>query len=125
MFFRKKPISLIEGWTHFTDSDQFSTLIDQSQEKPVLLFKHSTRCPVSSFAMNRLRQNWSEISDQVHFYFLDLIAHRAISNQIATDFDVNHQSPQLLIIHQGIAIMDCSHDQVNVAAVLQTIQNIS
>ena len=61
-------------------------------------------------AKNRLDKK--EGSEGMDFYYLDLIKHRNISNRIATDFHVPHQSPQVLIINQGKCIYDESHSGI-------------
>jgi len=75
-----------------------------------ILFKHSTRCPVSSMALDRLQRDWAdEDYDLMEPYFLDLISYRQASNQIASHFNVLHQSPQVLLIKNGECVYDCSH----------------
>ncbi|MDW3196934.1 MAG: bacillithiol system redox-active protein YtxJ [Cytophagales bacterium] len=89
------------------DLDEVTTL---SEEKPVILFKHSTRCSISAATLNRLERNWdeSEMKNSEIFY-LDLIRFRDISNKIAEKFGVPHQSPQVLVIKNGESIHDASH----------------
>ena len=114
MFFNKKVDLIPEGWIIIDSMDLLQKADEVSFEKPVVLFKHSTRCPVSTFAFNRLREGWKELGDKVQLYYLDLIAYRAISNQIASAYRVTHQSPQILLILNGKCIMDCSHESVSV-----------
>lgn len=82
----------------------------ESEKKPVLIFKHSTRCSISSMAIDRLARYWKKEEINSHDpYYLDLIAFRDISNQIEAMFKVPHQSPQVLIIKDGICVYDNSH----------------
>lgn len=81
-----------------------------SHEKPVVIFKHSSRCSISSTALNRLERNWkAEGIQPVNAYFLDLLSYREISNKIEEIFDIEHQSPQLLLIQNGICTYHTSH----------------
>ncbi len=121
MFFSNKAVKLMEDWHELIDINQLSDMKECSMHNKVLLFKHSTRCPVSAFALNRLQQGWDQIADKVDFFFLDLIKYRSISNQIAQDFGVQHQSPQLLLIDRGKSIFDCSHESVDVDVVLEQL----
>jgi bacillithiol system protein YtxJ len=91
---------------------------EESKESPVVILKHSTRCPTSSMALNRLERNWdsSKVNDLKHYY-LDLIRYRDISNQIASDFDVMHQSPQVLIISDGKCVYNASHMGISFAEI--------
>ena len=81
---------------------------NESKEQPVVIFKHSTRCSISSMAFDRLRRAWKE-GENVKPYYLDLIQYRDISNQIAERFGIMHQSPQVILLKDGKAIYDNSH----------------
>lgn len=94
-------------------------VLDQIQEdsflSPQMIFKHSTTCPISSMARNRVESDWN--LTEVTPYFLDLLAHRSISNAIAAKWGVEHQSPQLIVIKDGKAIFDESHLDINVKSI--------
>ena len=95
------------NWNHLTDEEQLQEIITNSQSKPQVIFKHSTRCSISSVAYQRLQK--ATQPDGVDFYLLDLLAHRPISNKIAETFGVHHESPQILLIKNGECIFDESH----------------
>ncbi|SFF03450.1 bacillithiol system redox-active protein YtxJ [Flavobacterium xueshanense] len=99
-------------WNELTDLAQLNEIITISNEKPVAIFKHSTRCSVSRMALKQFENEFNS-SDKVTPYFLDLIAHRDISNEIATRFGVYHQSPQLILIKEGKAIYNVSHSDID------------
>ncbi len=96
-------------WNHLTEDAQLKTIIIKSQDKPQVIFKHSTRCSISSVALNRFKN----IEDQllIDFHLLDLIAFRSLSNKIAETFQVHHESPQVLIIING----DCIYEETHLA----------
>lgn len=100
------------NWNELTDLGQLNEIIFVSNEKPVAIFKHSTRCSVSRMALKQF-ENEFDLSDKVTPYFLDLIAHRDISNAIADQFGVTHQSPQLIVIKNGKAIYNVSHSDID------------
>ena len=83
-----------------TDLAQLDEMVAESTEKPVVVFKHSTRCGVSRMVLKQF-ENEFDLHDEITPYFLDLLAHRTISNEIAKRFDVFHQSPQLIVIKDG------------------------
>jgi len=95
------------NWINLTNISQINEIIELSKLSPVLIFKHSTRCSISSTALNRLERAWN--IDHENIYYLDLIAHRDISNALAETFQVEHQSPQVMIISNGKSIFDESH----------------
>ncbi|RTY82509.1 bacillithiol system redox-active protein YtxJ [Flavobacterium sp. LS1P28] len=100
------------NWNELTDLVQLDEIIAISNEKPVAIFKHSTRCSISRMALKQFENEFNS-SDKVTPYFLDLIAHRDISNEIANRFGVHHQSPQLILIKDGKAIYNVSHSDID------------
>lgn len=102
------------SWKKLDSVSQLDQIIEESKEKSVLVFKHSTRCSISSMAWSRIERNWKqEDNEKVSPYFLDLIAFRAISDEIARRFSVPHASPQIILIRNGEAIYDDSHMGIN------------
>jgi bacillithiol system protein YtxJ len=102
------------NWHHITSVNDIETIIDRSRVVPCLILKHSTRCPISSMAKNRLEMSWDINEEELDTYFLDLIRYREVSNQIAATFGVQHESPQAILIKDGQAIYDASHLNIRV-----------
>lgn len=100
------------SWNDLTDLGQLNEIMTLSNEKPVAIFKHSTRCSVSRMALKQF-ENEFDFSDKVTPYFLDLIAYRDVSNEIANRFGVQHQSPQLILIKDGKAVYNASHSDID------------
>ena len=98
------------NWIPLQDEKQLDEIVANSNSIPQVIFKHSTRCSISSMAKNRLDRK--EAPAGVNFYLLDLIRHRNLSNKIASDFGVMHQSPQVLVINKGECIFDESHSGI-------------
>ena len=98
------------NWIPLNEEEQLEKIIERSQNAPQVIFKHSTRCSISSMAKNRLDKN--DQPEGIDFYYLDLLKHRNISNKIAADFDVQHQSPQILIIRDGKCTYTESHSGI-------------
>lgn len=112
-------------WNSLENTTQIDNIRDASQEKPVLLFKHSTRCPISSTALNRLERAWNEQEmSKLEPYYLDLIAFRPVSNQVAESFDVMHQSPQVLLIHKGNCVYHTSHLDISYATLKEQLKRL-
>lgn len=102
------------NWNKLNDSAQLEEIKKESHNYPILILKHSTRCSISSATLGRLERNWKqEEVGELKPYFLDLIAYRSISNQIAEDFGVWHESPQALIIRNGESVYDTSHFDIS------------
>lgn len=104
------------NWNSLTDVSQLETIKEESFELPVLILKHSKTCSISATALNRLERNWKqEKVGDLKPYFLDLLANKSLSAQIASTFDVEHQSPQVLLIKDGVCIYSATHFDISFA----------
>jgi bacillithiol system protein YtxJ len=107
------------NWTLLESVDQLDQI--KQQQGYSLIFKHSTRCSISMMAKKRFELDWDDLPENMPLYFLDLIQYRDISNQVAQQFQVHHQSPQLLLIKDGECILDQSHGEISVDEALSEI----
>lgn len=119
--FRNRKSSLPADWKIIETDLQLQAAIDESHQKPVVIFKHSVTCGISAGAKHRLEEGWDFQKDELSFYYLDLLSYRGISNKIADQLGVTHQSPQVIVIKNGAAVFDTSHHAVSVAALRQAI----
>ena len=118
---RYKKINTM-NWNKLSTIEELDSIINESTTEPILIFKHSTRCSISATALSRLERNWTdETSQKIKPYYLDLIAFREVSNQIESKFNVEHQSPQILIIKDGKSIFDTSHMGISYQAILENL----
>jgi bacillithiol system protein YtxJ len=98
------------NWNLLTSHAQLAEIDQASQAQPILIFKHSTRCGISSTALSRLERSWKPDSDRkLKPYFLDLLAHRPLSDEVAARYGVVHESPQVLVIKNGACIYSAAH----------------
>lgn len=104
------------NWISLRSHEELEQLIHLSKTSPQIIFKHSTRCSISSVARNRLEK--STAAHHVHFHYLDLIAYRSLSNLIAERFAVEHESPQVLLIKDGKCIYNESHLSIDMEDIL-------
>lgn len=104
-------------WIHLTDEEQLKQIVSYSQIKPQVIFKHSTRCSISSVALQRL-QKVSQPLD-IDFYFLDILSYRNISNTVAQLFGVPHESPQILLVKDGKCIYEDSHMGISMNDIIE------
>lgn len=99
------------NWIPLTDVSQLDEIVENSNNKPIGIFKHSTRCSISRFALKQF-ENEFNLENRIDMYFLDLLNHRDISNEIAIRLQVVHQSPQLILIKNGVAVYNASHSDI-------------
>ena len=107
------------NWREFTTEEALEEIKTRSAEKPQVIFKHSTKCSISSMAKSRLER--AIAPEDIEFNYLDLIAHRNVSSKIAEVFDVEHASPQVLIIKDGACIYDESHNAINMDEIVEAV----
>mgnify|MGYP001574408734 FL=1 len=101
------------SWIPLTSLDQLLQIKEQSKTIPVIIFKHSTRCVISRMVLREFESSFAEHQLSVSLYILDLLTYREISNKIVSEFQVFHQSPQLIVIKNGEAIYHASHNDIN------------
>ena len=104
------------NWITLNDVSQLVELKTYSEITPQVIFKHSTRCSISNMAKNRLER--STVPQGIRFYILDLLKFRNLSNQIAQEFSIMHQSPQILVISKGVCIYQESHSGIQMDYIL-------
>ena len=100
-------------WKSLNSIKQLDDIKDKSRYKPQLIFKHSTRCGISRMVLNTFVKQYNFTENQADLYYLDLLAFRDVSNEVTTQFDVFHQSPQLLVIKNGAVVTHESHGAIN------------
>ncbi len=104
-------------WIDLNEEQQLNNIKELSNQKPQLIFKHSTRCSISSMAKGRLERSLQP--DGIDFYYLDLIKNRPLSNKVAEDFSIFHESPQVLLIKDGACIYDESHSGIDMDEIIE------
>ncbi len=109
------------NWTNLTSTDQINEIKADSGYS--IIFKHSTRCPISMMAKRKFELDEKLFDVNVTpLYFLDLIKFREISAKVADVFNVHHESPQLLLIKDGECILDQSHSAISAEEAVESIQ---
>ncbi|MCC5920471.1 MAG: bacillithiol system redox-active protein YtxJ [Cyclobacteriaceae bacterium] len=108
------------NWINLKEEYQIQDIKQASLSEPVLIYKHSTRCSISSMALNRLERGWED-GISIKTYFLDLISYRNLSNAVASEFGVMHESPQVLLIKDQECIFHESHMGINFEALKKAL----
>lgn len=99
-------------WQALINVSQLDAITEKSNTKTQLIFKHSTRCGISSMAMNQFVSAY-DLELNADLYYLDLLSYRDVSNEVGYKFQVMHQSPQLLVIRNGVVVAHASHGALN------------
>lgn len=100
-------------WIPLKSDAQLNLINQKSKIKTQLIFKHSTRCGISAMVMNQFVDSYNFTDKNFDLYYLDLLSYREISDELSYKYQVMHQSPQLLIVKNGIAVAHASHSDIN------------
>lgn len=101
-------------WEHLISLDQLDEVLNDTSGSVYTIFKHSTRCSISSMAKNRLESKWSPNLPIDKVYYLDLIKFRVLSALIAEKLNVEHESPQILLVKDGECFYHASHNSISI-----------
>lgn len=100
-------------WIDLNTLDQLQAIKDKSTTKTQVIFKYSTRCGVSRMVKNQFVEDYEYNNHELDLYYLDLLTYREISNAVASRFNIVHESPQVLVIKNGIVVLHASHGAIN------------
>jgi bacillithiol system protein YtxJ len=100
-------------WVRLASIEQLDDIVAKSAGKPQVIFKHSTTCGISRMVLNMFTGSYALEAESIDMYFLDLLANRNVSSAVAEKFQVMHQSPQMLIIKNGVVVAHDSHGAIN------------
>ncbi len=104
--------SVQKFWNYIESEEDLNKAVEESFHKKVAIFKHSTRCHISKIVLRNFERQVENSDKEVEYYFLDLLTHRNLSNKIAEDFGIEHQSPQLIVLENGKAVKSASHQNI-------------
>ncbi|RYZ32238.1 MAG: bacillithiol system redox-active protein YtxJ [Sphingobacteriales bacterium] len=107
----------MKEWNDVKTADDFHAIVEQSAQKPQIIFKHSVTCGISAHAQHRIVEGYSALEGKADFNYLDLLAYRPISNLIAQELNVTHQSPQIIVLRDKKVVYTSSHQAINPAVI--------
>jgi bacillithiol system protein YtxJ len=112
--FSKKDSSSAFSWKNIHDEAELKNLLSDSafSDSPIVFFKHSPRCGISRMVISQFEKKHHQLSENQTFYLIDVLSQRHLSNFLAAEFQIQHESPQLLIISSGKCISASSHDAI-------------
>lgn len=99
-------------WINITESSQIKELIEKSNDKAVIIFKHSPRCHISKFALRNFEASFTNPTE-VDCYLVDVVNDRLYSMEVKELLQVQHESPQLIIVYKEKAVFNTSHESID------------
>ena len=110
---KESKVEKVLPWIALNSMEQLQTIEEQSKTKTQIVFKHSTRCGISRMVMNQFVDTYNLTETDADLYYLDLLNYREVSNETGYKFQVMHESPQLLVIKNGVVVAHASHGAIN------------
>lgn len=111
----------MKHWKILNAEEQLQAIIEDSYQSPQLIFKDSTTCGISAHAKEKLAESTDRLIGQATCYYLDLLQYRSISNLVAQQLGVTHQSPQVIVLKDGKVVYHVSHHAIQPADLLRHI----
>ncbi|KUY20768.1 general stress protein [Elizabethkingia miricola] len=114
LFKSKEELKENSPWLTIESMEDLNKAVEDSKHTKVAIFKHSTSCFISKMVLKNFETDLNKHApDGYKFYYLDLLSFRPISNQIAEQFLVRHESPQIIVLENGAAVYKASHENIN------------
>ena len=110
-------------WTEVSSLEQLHSVLESANEKPVLLFKHSSRCSISSMALHSFESRWTSENNLCQLCFIDLIRFRDVSNEVAQLTRVHHQSPQAILVKGTEVLYHDSHSGIDAREIEKVLKD--
>ncbi len=99
-------------WQELNSIPQLDKIAEASKTKTQAIFKHSTRCGISRMVIRNFESSFDLTESQVDLYYLDLLNHRDVSSEVSAKFQVFHESPQFILIRNGVVVHHSSHSMI-------------
>ncbi len=99
-------------WAQLESLEQLDEIVEKSNHGTQVIYKHSKTCGISGMTLKMFTDTY-ELDTECDLHFLTIQSHRDISNAVASQFGVRHESPQLLIIKNGKVSFHTSHGAIS------------
>lgn len=108
-------------WASFSDASQLEPVVEASQKQPQLIYKHSHRCSVCFVSKSNLEGAADDLLDRADMHFINVVNSREASNHIASELEVRHESPQVILLDNGEVIWHASHGRIDNNKILDVL----
>jgi bacillithiol system protein YtxJ len=109
-------------WDTITDLSQVDIIVEESENRPQLIYKHSHRCSVCFVARGNLESASQDILEHADMHFLNVVHNRDSSDRIASKLNVRHESPQVILIDNEEVVLHASHGSIDADKILDMIR---
>lgn len=102
------------NWKTLTSIEEFDQIVEDSKEKPALIFKHRTSSQESNQALNDLEKSWSISPESLDLYMIDVMKDKNIAEVVTDTAGVINEYPQVLLFADGVTMYDESKEMISV-----------
>jgi len=114
--------SSLDVLEELTSIQELDHALDESRERPVLLFKHSLTCPISTRAFGELQSYLHNADPRVSYKLITVQRSRSVSDEAASRLRIEHESPQAILIRDGRELWNASHNDITAESLDQAIK---
>jgi bacillithiol system protein YtxJ len=118
-----QPMSPQQAFAALERTEQLDALVHSSFSRPALIIKHSPACGTSFQALDELEEHREQL-DGLDVHLIDVLRQRALSQTIASRFQIRHESPQVLLLVNGHVQWNASHFGVTADRVRQALVSV-
>ena len=97
--------------------------LDESNERPVLLFKHSLTCPISTRAFREFQSYLANPDPRISYKLVTVQTSRPVSDEIAARLKLEHESPQAILVRNGRELWNASHNEITALSLSEAIRS--
>ena len=103
------------------DTAALDAAIAESRVRPVVIFKHSRTCGISCEAYDALHEHLSEGAPDASYNVITVQSHRAVSDEAEVRLGVRHQTPQVILLRDGVPVWNASHFRITAEALKRVL----
>ena len=107
-------------FTTMHTSQDLDAALAASHEKPIVLFKHSATCPFSAAAQVEV----ANAKHDIDIYGIVLQYTPDLKTEIAEKLDVEHRSPQTIVVYKGKAVSHQWRDEIKEDTLKQEVKDL-
>jgi bacillithiol system protein YtxJ len=118
----KSEVIVKRNVNHLHSIEELSQVLEESKRRPILIFKHSTTCPISTRAFRELQKYLEDADPEVGYHMITVQTDRPVSNEVASRLRIQHETPQAILVKDGERVWDASHFSIRASALEEAIQ---
>ena len=103
------------------DTAALDAAIAESRERPVVIFKHSRTCGISCEAFDELHAHLADAPGEASYNMITVQSHRGVSDEAAARFGVRHETPQVILLRDGLPVWNASHFRITAQALKRVL----